>query len=137
MAASDPLPAECHVARGCGRGCRRGTMTRVAFKARPQDDGRLSVDWVECAYALPSERNVGGSLSRLRGRLRPQPVAILEVGGIRRIRRNGHHLDAVEEPKPDWSCHGAITGMTGGFMDIALQEGLADLANNGQIVQLA
>lgn len=141
MSNGDPLPNADHVTRACGRGLENGEITSTAFALSSRDrsaDKKLSADWVECKHADPSDQNIQGSLKRLKkAKLRiRQTIAVLNVEQIRQIRRNGCHLDVVENHHSKWRCHSAITGMTDGPMDQDLQEDLADLANSGNIVTL-
>ncbi len=131
MANGDPLPAEHHVTRCCGdRGVDNGIVTGAAFELRPKDNGKLSVDWVECEYVAHENQNVEGSKSRLKSAgLRPQFIAVLNVGDIRRVHQNNRHLDVVEAHTRN-KCHSAIIGMQYGHEDLLTQDELADLVND-------
>ena len=142
MSNGDPIPDADHVTRACGRGLENGEITSTAFALSSRDrraGNKLSADWVECAYANPSDQNIQGSLKRLKkAKLRVgQPIAVLNAEQIRLIYRNGCHLDVVENHHSRCQCHSAITGMTDGPMDQDLQEDLADLADSGDIVTLS
>ena len=135
MAKGDPIPDGDHVTRLCGRGYDSGEITSAAFEPRPGDKGKLSVDWVECAYDSPARPNIEGSLARLTAITTDmnQPVGVLEAQAIRRIRRNGCQLDVIEHGSRRTLCHSVITGMTGGPIDLGLEQDLAELANAGDI----
>lgn len=142
MSNGDPIPDADHVTRVCGRGFENDEIISTAFALLDKDrkvGNKLSVDWVECAYTIPANRNPHGSLKRLKRRtpLTGKPVAVLHAKRIRQIRRNGQQLDVVENHRPKWSCHSAIIGMTDGPIDLDLQEDLALLANSGNIVTLS
>ncbi len=142
MAKGEQLPATDRVARACGRGVDGEFVAPAAFELRSgleEELLQISVDWVECQYDIPERQNIEGSLLRLKARrLRPQPVAILPVSDVRRIRQNGQPLDAVEYGHGVGmsQCHGAIVGFTGGPLDLELQNALAELANRGTVVEL-
>lgn len=140
VTAGNPIPDADHVARGIRpREFDRGEIQSTAFQPGPKDKGKLSTDWVECAYANPTCQNVKGSLARLRRSLilRPQSVAILKAHSIRGIRWDDRKLDAIEDPDPpDLPCHSAIIGMKDDEGDLGLQQALADLANAGQVAIL-
>lgn len=140
MTAGDPIPDADHVARGIHpRAFDRGEIQSTAFQPGSRDKGKLSTDWVKCAYAKPAHRNVEGSLARLRRSLIliPQRVAILKARSIRGIHWDDRKLDAIEDPDPpDRPCHSAIIGMKDDEGDLGLQQALADLANAGQVVIL-
>lgn len=142
MSNGDPLPNADHITRACGRGLENGVITSTAFALSSRDrraGNKLSADWVECAYANPSDQNIQGSLKRLKkAKLRVgQSIAVLNAEQIRLICRNGCHLDIIEDHHSRWQCHGAIIGMTDGPIDLDLQEDLANLANSGDIVMLS
>ena len=142
MAKGEQLPATDRVARACGRGVDGGVVLPAAFELRSgleEELLQISIDWVECQYDIPERQNIEGSLLRLKARrLRPQPVAILPVSDVRRIRRNGQPLDAVEDGHGDGvgQCHSAIIGYTGEPLDLDFQDALAELANAHAVVEL-
>ncbi len=145
MANGDPLPNPDRIARACGsRTDKISGAQAAAFAPRSHVPaeitlGKISVDWVECVYDVPERRNVQGSLHRLKERkLGPQPVAILPVSGVRRIHRNGHALDTIEDGHGDdvRRCHSAIVGFTGEPIDLELQDALAKLANSNPLEEI-
>ena len=136
MAAGAPIPDENHVTRLCLRGYDDGEILSTAFTPRPQDQNRLSVNWVECAHVGPVHRNIEGSIARLAAipTTEPdQPVAVLQAKSVREIQRNGCQLDVVERGSQRNLCHSVIEGMTAGPIDLSLQQDLADLANAGEV----
>ena len=141
MAKGASLPVTDRVARGCLRGADGKFVAPAAFALRHRFEkelGQISVDWVECQYDIPERQNIEGSLHRFKSRLnRTQPIAILPVSDVRRIRRNGRPLDAVEYGHGVGmsQCHGAIVGFTGGPLDLEFQNALAELANRGAVVE--
>lgn len=137
----DPIPNADHVTRVCGRGQDNREILSTGFALTLEDKkvgNKLSGDWVECAYTPPRNRNIQGSLRRLRRRIVPcgQLVAVLKAEQVRQIRRNGCQLDIAENHHRQWRCHCAIIGMTDGVIDLDLQQDLADLANSGVIETL-
>lgn len=135
MAKGDPLPDGDHVARGCHGGFDENTITASAFARSPHEIEhgllQISVDWMECVYDDPSNRNIDGSIDRLKriGVRRPQPVAILPVKEIRDNRRTDGVLNVVEYGSLASDCHSVINGFTGTEADLELQQALADIAN--------
>ncbi len=131
MPVGKPLPDEDHVERGCSRGVKNNIVTSAAFEPRPQDQFRLSVEWVECPHADPSERNSEGAIARLKSIPVRGPYANLGVLDIRSRTYNGRSLDVVElRNRP---CHAAIIGFTGDSNDLLFQDDLAEIANESSL----
>ena len=132
MALGDQIPDTNHVARGIRpEFVDKNQILPAAFALIPRDKGKLSTDWVECAYVNVRDQNVRSSLARLALSLliRPQSISILNARNIRGIKRQGRQLDAVEDCHPNWPCHSAIVGMEGDALGLEFQQDLADLAN--------
>ncbi len=132
MAKGDPLKSNHNVTRLCGRGwdSETKTVSGAAFELRRKDEGRLSVDWVECLSVDENKRNPEGSQDRLRTvAINPQYCVVLNVGEIRKIKHNSYPLDVIEHPTSN-PCHCGIIGMQYGPASLVTQGELADLANS-------
>lgn len=132
MPRGDSLPAQDHVTRLCGRGMDpdRMIITGAAFELRLIDDGRLSVDWVECPHVVAGQRNNDGSKERIKPACRASQIcAILNVGEIRQIEHNEKPLNVIEYPTRKNKCHCGIVGLEYGSEGWDAQNDLADLAN--------
>ena len=131
MLVGKALPNDDHVARGCSRGVKNNIVTSAAFEPRPQDKFRLSVEWVECPHANPSERNLEGAIERIKSIPVRGPYANLGVLDIRSPTYNGRSLDVVE--LLNRPCHAAIIGFTGDSNDLLFQDDLAEIANKSPL----
>lgn len=139
MNSGDALENHYSVSRGCGRGYKNGKVRSSAFAPRSEKDNNcLSIDWVECLSADPSERSVDGTIKRQCKLLswRPQKLSILNVYDIKKITVQGACLDVVYFPTGKNLCHCRITGMNGGPTDQDFQQELANLANRSLLVDL-
>ena len=131
MANGDPLPEGHQVTRGCSRGYDSGEITATAFELRKseQQKRRISVDWVECPYVDPGERDLNGSVARMQERVDP-PYAVLGVTDIRRIEIEMCAPDVQEFGNNENPSHSAITGFTTDtHVDLKFQMALAEIAN--------
>ena len=140
MTAEKPLPNTDHVTRGCSRGYENDEVTASAFALREIEIRRgllrISVDWVECAYAKGSERTQAASAERSRHRGARPPYALLAVSAIRQIK--GQSDDPVPivyqlDVKESGSCHCGITGYTNSSVDLQFQAELAEIANESPV----
>jgi hypothetical protein len=132
---SRSLPDNNHVGRLCGdRGISGEKVKPAAFVLRPQDEGHLSVNWVECPHASEPERNVEGCKTRLAKLTNySQYIAILNAGEIRKIIYKDRALDVIETGWRSNPCHCSIIGMDREHECFLVRKELADLANKNSI----
>ncbi|HEB79097.1 MAG TPA: hypothetical protein ENI79_01300 [Rhodospirillales bacterium] len=130
------LPTGNRVSRGCKNGFDKGIVTSAAFELRTRrNEKELSSEWIECHSVTPNEKNPKACATRQITReykpLKPQPFATLPVEDVRSI----SGLDVIYRPTKNIPCHCGISGLTGDSLtDFSLQEKLATLANNNEII---
>ena len=133
------IPDDNSVARFCSAATvldSTGHVTGAAFFPRPQDEGRISVEWVECVSAPPLTVQldaIRASLSkRVVGYRASGKIALLRTGDVRNVVHENQRLDVVHRPTHSSRCHAGIIGLDG-LLVLPLAEMLSDLANTNTV----
>jgi hypothetical protein len=113
-----------------------GRVSGAGFLPRKQDQGRVSVQWVECGDMAPLEKQIDSVRTRLSKRVQGYStdgrIAILSVRVVRSIEEQNQTLDVLHWPTKSNHCHSVITGVEG-LLALPLAEMLAELANGNTV----